>query len=193
MLELMFDKRGGHCVERACRVMIRFSPVSLLTGVFLSYGRSYLSASLFESKSHSIFSCFAHSTSRAKNFFACIAKNSRLFLESSLSLSFLNSNVLPQTCSTFVVDEAHKFFDAISGVFEIEITLRQVERFFKVYRTRMGKLRERFHEDAEEMEVLSKYLTKMEEHRREDVGKEEQRLHLRPKGRSFDAEDHDNE
>lgn len=87
-----------------------------------------------------------------------------------LSLSFVNSNVLPQKCSTFVVDEAHKFFDAVSGVFEIEITLRQVERFFKVYRTRMGKLRELFHKDSEEMEVLSKYLTKIEEHRREDVG-----------------------
>ena len=59
-----------------------------------------------------------------------------------LALHIGHRNVLPKECNTFIIDEAHKFYESVSSVFEIEITLRQVERFLKTFRTRLSKLRE---------------------------------------------------
>lgn len=87
-----------------------------------------------------------------------------------LALHLANPRVLPRGCSTFIIDEAHKFFDAVSGVFEIEMTLRQVERFFKVYRTRLGKLRESVEKDANAFAILLKYLNRFQGRKRKDSG-----------------------
>ena len=85
-----------------------------------------------------------------------------------LALSFVNPNVLPQECSTYIIDEAHKFFAAVSGVFQSNITLRQVERFLKVYRTRLGKIRGDINNSLQ-MLVLTGYLNKVEKRWKEDV------------------------
>ena len=87
-----------------------------------------------------------------------------------LALYLTNPRVLPRECSTFIIDESHKFFDAVSGVFEVEITLRQLERFFKVYRTRLGKLRESFAKDSRAFALLVEYLNEFEGRRRKDTG-----------------------
>ncbi|MXV82339.1 ATP-dependent DNA helicase [Candidatus Poribacteria bacterium] len=86
-----------------------------------------------------------------------------------LALHLANPKVLPRECSTFIIDEAHKFVDAVSGVFQIEITRSQVDRFFKVYRTRLGKLRDLFERDHEKMQTLSTYLNTFEKRREKDV------------------------
>ena len=59
-----------------------------------------------------------------------------------LALHIAHGNVLPKECNTFIIDESHKFYESVSGVFETEITLHQVEWFLKRFRTRLGKLRE---------------------------------------------------
>ena len=70
-----------------------------------------------------------------------------------LALHIWLGNVLPKACNTFIIDEAHKFYESVSGVFEIEISLRQVEWFLKTFRTRLGKLREMVATHAEKTEV----------------------------------------
>ena len=55
-------------------------------------------------------------------------------------------------------------------MFEIEITLWQVERFFKVYRTRLGKLRESFQQESKAFAILLEYLNRFENRRRKDTG-----------------------
>lgn len=59
-----------------------------------------------------------------------------------LALHIGYRNVLPKECNTFIIDEAHKFYEAVSGVFEMEVRLRQVEWFLKAFRTRLSKLRD---------------------------------------------------
>lgn len=46
-------------------------------------------------------------------------------------------NVLPEKCNTYIIDEAHKFFESVSGVFEDAVRLRQLEWYFKQFRTRL--------------------------------------------------------
>lgn len=69
-----------------------------------------------------------------------------------LSLHISLGSVLPRECQTFVVDEAHKFFDAVSSAFEKEISMRQVNRFMKSFRSRLDALRE----DAERVSQRKK-------------------------------------
>lgn len=87
-----------------------------------------------------------------------------------LALHIQNKNILPERCRTFIVDEAHKFFDAVSSTFELEITLRQVQWFLKTFRTRLGKLRESFESDARKSAILSDFLNTLERRRRKDDG-----------------------
>lgn len=68
-----------------------------------------------------------------------------------LALHIAHGNVLPRDCNVFIIDEAHKFFAAASGVFEIGITLNQVEWFLKTFRKRLAKLRDVV-EDADQMD-----------------------------------------
>ena len=68
-----------------------------------------------------------------------------------LALHIAHRNVLPPECNVFIIDEAHKFFTAASGVFEIGITLNQVEWFLKTFRKRLSKLRDVV-EDADQMD-----------------------------------------
>ena len=84
-----------------------------------------------------------------------------------LALHIWLGNVLPKECNTFIIDEAHKFYESVSGVFETEITLRQVEWFLKTFRTRLGKLREMVGTHAEKDAVLAA-LNKTVGRRRDD-------------------------
>ena len=59
-----------------------------------------------------------------------------------LALHIAYQNILPRQCCTYIIDEAHKFYDVVSSVYEKEITLRQLEWFFKTFRTRLQKLRD---------------------------------------------------
>ena len=70
-----------------------------------------------------------------------------------LALHIAHGNVLPRACNVFIIDEAHKFFTAASGVFEIGITLNQVEWFLKTFRKRLAKLRDVV-EDADQMDAV---------------------------------------
>ena len=70
-----------------------------------------------------------------------------------LALHIAYRNVLPRGCNVFIIDEAHKFFAVASSVFEMSITLNQVEWFFKTFRKRLSKLRDVV-EDAEQMDSV---------------------------------------
>ena len=59
-----------------------------------------------------------------------------------LALHILLGSVLPRECDTFIIDEAHKFFDSVSRAFEKEVSMRQVNRFMKSFRSRLDALRE---------------------------------------------------
>ena len=59
-----------------------------------------------------------------------------------LALHIAYGNILPSECSTFIVDEAHKFHNVVSSVYETEIALRHVQWFFKTFRTQLRKLRD---------------------------------------------------
>ena len=59
-----------------------------------------------------------------------------------LALHIAYGNVLPRESNVFIIDEAHKFFKTTSDVFEMEITLNQVEWFLKTFRKRLSKLRD---------------------------------------------------
>ncbi|MDE0398900.1 MAG: hypothetical protein OXL96_13980 [Candidatus Poribacteria bacterium] len=71
-----------------------------------------------------------------------------------LALHIGHRNVLPKACNTFIIDEAHKFYESVSGVFEDEIKLGQVEWFLKTFRTRLGKLRELVSTQREQKAVI---------------------------------------
>ena len=86
-----------------------------------------------------------------------------------LAVHLAYQNVLPRECNTFIIDEAHKFFDAVSGVFEIEITLKQVEWFLKTFRTRLRKLLDLVANDAPQRQSLIRVLNDFEKRRREDA------------------------
>ena len=86
-----------------------------------------------------------------------------------LAVHIAYRNVLPRECNTFIIDEAHKFFDAVSGVFQAEITLKQVEWFLKTFRTGLRKLRDLVMEDAEKFRVVLNVLNDMEKRKRKDA------------------------
>ena len=86
-----------------------------------------------------------------------------------LALHIAYQNVLPSECSTFIIDEAHKFYDVVSSVYEVEITLRQVEWFFKTFRTRLRKLRALVMQDAEKLRQMITLLNRFEKRKSKDA------------------------
>ena len=86
-----------------------------------------------------------------------------------LALHFAYQKVLPSECSTFIIDEAHKFYDVVSSVYEVEITLRQVEWFFKTFRTRLRKLRDLVMHDAEKFALVISLLNRFEKRKSKDA------------------------
>ena len=78
-----------------------------------------------------------------------------------LALHISLGNVLPRECQTFIVDEAHKFFDAVSGVFEDDISMRKVNIFMKSFRSRLDALREDV-ELVSQRESLDSLLSELE-------------------------------
>ena len=78
-------------------------------------------------------------------------------------------NVLPDTCCTYIIDEAHKFYEVVSSVYETEITLRQIEWFFKTFRTRLRKLFDFVKEDTEKKGILVKALNDFEARKNKDA------------------------
>ena len=87
-----------------------------------------------------------------------------------LALHISLGSVLPRECQTFIVDEAHKFFDAVSGVFEIQVSMQQINRFFKAFRSRLDALREEV-ERVSEREALDNILTELESRKASDEEK----------------------
>ena len=86
-----------------------------------------------------------------------------------LALHIAYKNILPKACNTFVIDEAHKFYDVVSSVYETEITLRQVEWFFKTFRTRLRKLRDLVVSDVEKLRLLIDVLNTFEKRKVKDA------------------------
>ncbi|MCY3743633.1 MAG: ATP-dependent DNA helicase [Candidatus Poribacteria bacterium] len=85
-----------------------------------------------------------------------------------LALHIAYQTVLPSECNTFIIDEAHKFYDVVSSVYETEITLRQLEWFFKNFRTRLRKLRDLVMNDTGKLSHLIRLLNTFEKRRAKD-------------------------
>lgn len=85
-----------------------------------------------------------------------------------LALHIAHRNVLPRECNVFIIDEAHKFFTAASGVFETEITLNQVEWFLKTFRKRLSKLRDAA-EDADQFRDVVNILNRFADQQGRDT------------------------
>ena len=86
-----------------------------------------------------------------------------------LALHIAYKHILPKACNTFIIDEAHKFYDVVSSVYEIEITLRQVEWFFKTFRTRLRKLRDLVMSDAKKFRLIIDLLNTFEKRKSKDA------------------------
>ena len=86
-----------------------------------------------------------------------------------LALHIAYQNILPRECNTFIIDEAHKFYDVVSSVYEKEITLRQLEWFFKTFRTRLRKLRDLVMSDAEKFRLVIDMLNTFEKRKAKDA------------------------
>ena len=85
-----------------------------------------------------------------------------------LALHVAYKHILLSDCNTFIIDEAHKFYEVVSSVNETEISLRQVEWFFKTFRTRLRKLRDVVMRDAEEFSLVVTELNRFEERHARD-------------------------
>ena len=75
--------------------------------------------------------------------------------------------VLPNQSATFIIDEAHKFYEAVSNVFTIDLTLRSVERFLKTFRNRLGKLREKVLDEDQRVSLIVN-MNRLEKRRTQD-------------------------
>ena len=76
---------------------------------------------------------------------------------------------LPKQSATFIIDEAHKFYEAVSNVFTIDLTLRGINRFLKTFRNRLGKLREyNYLLNESQHNALIDTLNNLEERRTQD-------------------------
>jgi len=84
-----------------------------------------------------------------------------------LAIHLMTGRVLPNQSATFIIDEAHKFYEAVSSVFTIDLTLRSVERFFYRFRNRLGKLREKDLDEDQRL-ALIKALNRLEKRRKQD-------------------------
>ena len=85
-----------------------------------------------------------------------------------LAIHLLTGMVLPVQSATFIIDEAHKFYENMSNVFTIDLTLRGVERFLKTFRNRIGRLREK-NLDENQQNILSDTLNQLEGRRNKDT------------------------
>ena len=85
-----------------------------------------------------------------------------------LALHLAYGRVLPDECKTFIIDEAHKFYESVSNVFTAEITLRQVHRFIDMFGRKLRGLREHIAEDSTQMMHLTKLLNKFEKQSKKD-------------------------
>lgn len=85
-----------------------------------------------------------------------------------LALHIEHQNVLPRECNTFIIDEAHKFYEVVSSVYGAEITLRQVEWFYKTFRTRLRKLRDLVMSEPEKLRQLIDLLNTFEKSKATD-------------------------
>ena len=84
-----------------------------------------------------------------------------------LALHISLGSVLPRECQTFIIDEAHKFFDSVSSAFEKEVSMRQVDRFMKSFRSRLDALREDA-ESVSQRSVLDDILMELERRKASD-------------------------
>ena len=84
-----------------------------------------------------------------------------------LAIHLLTGRVLPSQSATFIIDEAHKFYEAVSNVFTIDLTLRSVERFMATFRNRLAKLREKALDDNQQ-KALVDALNELEKRRKKD-------------------------
>lgn len=87
-----------------------------------------------------------------------------------LALHIAFGHVLPDDCSTFIIDEAHKFYDSVSTVFQEEITLHQVHRFIDTFGRKLRGLRENM-KNSVEMIRLTDILNTYEHRSKRDKNK----------------------
>ena len=85
-----------------------------------------------------------------------------------LALHIAHQHVLPRECNTFIIDEAHNFYDAVSGVYETTLTLRQMEWFFKTFRTRLRKLRDLVVSEPDKLRQIIDLLNTFEKRKAKD-------------------------
>ena len=84
-----------------------------------------------------------------------------------LALHIAFGRVLPAECGTFIIDEAHKFYESVSTVFSTEITLRQVHRFIDMFQRKLRGFREHI-KDSVGMAHLAELLNTFEKRSRRD-------------------------
>ena len=86
-----------------------------------------------------------------------------------LAIHLRTGMALPKQSATFIIDEAHKFYEAVSNVFTIDLTLRGINRFLKTFRNRLGKLREyNYLLNESQHNALIDTLNNLEERRTQD-------------------------
>ena len=85
-----------------------------------------------------------------------------------LALHIAFGRVLPAECGTFIIDEAHKFYESVSTVFSTEITLRQVHRFIDMFQRKLRGFREHMQKDSVGMVNLTELLNTFEKRSRRD-------------------------
>lgn len=83
-----------------------------------------------------------------------------------LALHVAFGRVLPQECTTFIIDEAHRFYDSVSEVFSNEITLRQIHWFMDMFQRKLRGFREYVQKDSVEMAQLVTLLNRFAQHSR---------------------------
>ena len=84
-----------------------------------------------------------------------------------LAIHFMTGRVLPNPSATFIIDEAHKFYESVSSVFTIDLTLRGIERFLSTFRNRLGKLREKVLDEDQRIALVNA-LNRLEKRRTQD-------------------------
>lgn len=88
-----------------------------------------------------------------------------------LALHIAFGRVLPKECTTFIIDEAHKFYDAVSGVFSTEIKLSQVLRFMEAFRRKLRGFREYVQNDSVQMSKLVDVLNDFQVRSQSDINR----------------------
>jgi len=83
-----------------------------------------------------------------------------------LALHVAFGRVLPKECRTFIIDEAHKFYDSVSEVFSDEITLRHIHWFMDMFERKLRGFREYVQKDSVAMTRLVDLLNTFARHSR---------------------------